>query len=398
MLKIILNKKIPSFEQTGQSPHPWIFRNSIKSVAGNPDEGDIVSVVDATADFIGYGHYSEIDGIAIRLISLKKEEYPDPAFITARINQAISFREKLSARISSDCVRLVFAESDGLPGLIADKYGDLVAMQILTSGMEKIKSEIASCFIQAGFKGVLEMQNRDSRQGETEDKGPLFSVGETGPENMIIEENGHKFNVNFSSGQKTGFFMDQRDNRQIVSRYVQPEMKILDCFSYTGAFSVYALKQAQASALLLDSSEEALAMAEKNLLLNGIDDSSFEIRKGDAFSLLREFRDRNLKFDLIILDPPKFAPYKSMAKKALRGYKDINVLAIKMLAEDGILATFSCSSGVSSTDFRQMLERSARDAGRNFKILEQFHQPPDHPIALNCPESEYLKGFMIQVC
>jgi 23S rRNA (cytosine1962-C5)-methyltransferase len=397
--KIILNKRIPSFDESGIYPHPWIFANSIASIDGIPNNGDTVAVFDKSRSFIGYGHYDELTGIKVRLLSFEKGKYPDVDFIIEKLKLSLSFRKKNAARFNSNAVRLVFSESDGLPGLIADKYGDIVVMQISTPAMEKFKTTLASFFLEAGFKTVFAADGDcEIRKDQSGKNGLVFLAGEPRTEDIFIEENGKKFIFSVDSVQKTGFYMDQRENRKILAKYASDGMKILDCFSFTGAFSVYMLGTAggESSSVLIDSSEEVLALAEKNLLLNGADAARFELKCGDAFRILRDIRDRAGKFDMIILDPPKFAPYKSLLEKALRGYKDINILAMKMLKPGGLLATFSCSSALKREDFISMLNRASGDSKAKFRILEQFHQPADHPIALNFPESEYLKGFLLE--
>ena len=248
------------------------------------------------------------------------------------------------------------------------------------------------------FKGVIERNDCEIRNLEMLKPRKSILCGENPPEEIIITENGLHFSVNLLEGQKTGFYLDQRDNRAELAKFAKPDMEMLDTFCFSGAFSVYALNTVGKLNLnLLDESQNALNLAEKNLKHNKISPNSAKFYRADAFSMLRKFRDRGKKFDLIVLDPPKFAPTRKNADKASRGYKDINLLAIKLLQEVGILATFSCSSGISPEKFRQIVGSAAQDSGKELKILRTLGQGADHPVPLNFPEAQYLKGLICTI-
>ncbi len=292
---------------------------------------------------------------------------------------------------------MIFSEADYIPGLIVDKYGDYLVMQVLTAGIERVKNIIVSALLKLiGPSGVFERSDSATRELEGLEKRTKTLYGDSIPDSIIMNENDFKFLVNFKEGQKTGFYLDQRLNREAVSNFSKGR-RVLDCFSYSGAFSVYSLAHGAESSTLIDSSKQALGLAQKNLGLNNLSDSKFKLVNEDVFKTLRKFRDCSDDFDLIILDPPKFAPTRAQRNKALRAYKDINLLGMKLLTRNGILATFSCSGGISQQDFRQIIFNAARDANREVQILTQLSQGSDHPIRLSCPETEYLKGFICRV-
>jgi len=292
---------------------------------------------------------------------------------------------------------MVHAESDGLPGLIADRYHDTLVLQILSAGMERWRDEIIA--ILSKMEGVACIYERSDvavreLEGLPQRTGVLF--GDAGKRTRVIKENGLRFIVDIQNGQKTGFYLDQRENRTFVRQIAQGK-SVLNCFCYTGGFSVYALSGGADSVLSIDSSEEAIQLAQENTLLNlgTLDHSEWLV--GDVFQELRTLRDRGRQFDRVILDPPKFAPTASQAQKAARGYKDINLLGLKLLKPGGLLVTFSCSGGIDAPFFQKIVADAALDAGVEAKIICRLEQAPDHPTLLAFPEGTYLKGLVCQV-
>jgi len=381
--------------------HPWIFQSSIKSIDGTPGPGEVVSVLDSAGTFVGYAHFSPSSSIRARIISFDKDQYPDEKLLKSRLLQSFQMRTSLpTGTLNSDSARMVFGESDGLPGLVIDKYGKFLVAQFLTAGMDRMKELIANFALEiSGAEALIERSDCEIRKLEGIGDSKPLSVGKTEgiPEPLVITENGYKFNVSLAGGQKTGFYLDQRVNRKLASSFISPGMRVLDCFSYTGAFSVYAVGAGASDITLVDESKSALDIAETNFKTNGMDNVKKEYIADSAFKALREFRDRNRSFDFIILDPPKFAPTKASVDRAARAYKDVNLLAMKLVSANGFIATFSCSSGVEREKFREIMCWSAEDSGRDFHIVQSFSQPVDHPISLSFPESEYLKGFLLKV-
>ncbi|MEM4248286.1 MAG: class I SAM-dependent rRNA methyltransferase [Candidatus Nanoarchaeia archaeon] len=377
--------------------HPWIFSGAIAKFPENVVPGTIVRVLDSNEKFVGYGHFNPVSKIAIRLLSTHEDLFPNESYFASKITAAVNLRKSLP--INSNARRLVYSESDCLPGLIVDQYADMLVIQTLTAGMDSIKNFIANTLVNI-LSPLAIIERNDCEIRKLEGLKPTKSIL-YGDKNALSEieifENGLKFVANPFYGQKTGFYMDQRDNRLRVKSFVRPNMEILDCFCCSGAFSVYCASAEKVSLTLLDESEEALNIAKKNLEINGIDTSKVIFTKGDAFKILRQFRDSRRSFDLIILDPPKFAPTASDADKACRGYKDINLLAMKLLRNGGILASFSCSSGVNRERFMSTIISAARDSGRKVQLLAELGQPPDHPIILSFPESAYLKGCICRI-
>jgi 23S rRNA (cytosine1962-C5)-methyltransferase len=292
---------------------------------------------------------------------------------------------------------LVHGESDGLPGLIVDRYATTLTAQFLSSGAERWKDTLAELLLDlTGAERLYERSDVEVRslEGLAEHSGPLR--GDPPPERLQIHENGLKFWVDVARGHKTGHYLDQRENRlRLMERAGGKEM--LDCFAYTGGFSVHALAGGAPSVLAVDSSAEVLELARDNLILNSLPTERVELQQGDVFQVLRGLRDRGRSFDLIVLDPPKFAPTAAHVERAVRGYKDINLLAFKLLRPGGLLFTFSCSGGIGVELFQKIVAGAALDAGAQAQIVEYLHQAPDHPVALNFPEGTYLKGLVVRV-
>ncbi|MEW6086754.1 MAG: class I SAM-dependent rRNA methyltransferase [bacterium] len=377
--------------------HPWIFSGAVKKIDKNPLPGDIVRVVDSEGSFIAWAYFNPQSQISLRLLEWQEEIEINETWWYNRLFNAIKCRKSLKADGSTSAYRLVHAESDFLPGLIVDLYGDFIVLQALTAGIDKVKPILIKHLKSIlNPKGIYERSDTETRklEGLSPVQGVLY--GET-PVNLIeIRENGFKFKIDIINGQKTGFFLDQRENRKITASYVK-KLKLLDCFSYTGAFSVYALSEGAESVVCIDSSSTALEIARQNFELNGLAFKP-ELVLGNTFQILRDYRNAGIQFDMIILDPPKLSPTKALREKASQAYKDINLIAMKLLKEDGILATFSCSSGIDAEFFKEILSWASIDAHREIQILKEMHQAEDHPVRLSFPESGYLKGFILRVC
>jgi 23S rRNA (cytosine1962-C5)-methyltransferase len=387
----------PGREKSLQRRHPWIFAGAVDVVQGEPEDGETVEVLDAHGQFLGWGAISPASQIRVRIWSWDHTETIGADFFNKRLRNAIAVRQSLHLESQTNAYRLVHAESDGLPGLVADRYGDYISVQILSSGAERWRDTLVDQLADlTGVTNVYERSDVDVRKLENlpERVGPLRGDAPTGP--IVIHENGLKFWVNIAQGHKTGYYLDQRDNR-LWARRLAPGRSVLDCFSYSGGFLVNAAAGGASTISAVDSSGEALQLARQNLEMNGMSSAPVEWIEGDVFHILRGFRDRARKFDLIILDPPKFAPTSAHAEQAARGYKDINLLAFKLLKPAGFLLTFSCSGGIDADLFQKIIAGAALDAGVHARVLERLFQGPDHPVALNFPEGAYLKGLVVTV-
>ena len=391
METLILN---PGREKSLLRRHPWIFSGAIKSVTGQPEPGETVKVVTSNGDYIGQCCFNPESSISGRMWTFDNEVI-NREFFLSKMRIAIILRNNLSLlnSLNTSC-RLIHAESDGLPGLIVDQYGKYLVAQFLTAGIEKWKTDIISGLIELiGKENIYERSDVDVRklEGLSERKGLLN--GEEPSEKIEILEGGNRFLVDIKNGQKTGFYLDQRENRIKLAEFAK-DKSVLNCFCYTGGFTVYALRGGAKSVLSIDSSDEAIEIAKENIRINNLDSTRAEWITGDVFKELRLLRDRGVKFDVIVLDPPKFASTSAQVNSAARGYKDINLLAFKLLNPGGTLFTFSCSGGVSRELFQKIVADAALDAGINASIIGYLSQGPDHPIALNFPEGEYLKGLI----
>ena len=376
--------------------HPWVLSGAVKGVRGQPRRGDLVRVVDHKGNTQGWGFYNPISPIPVRLVSWGNAPVL-PDFWKEALEKAIFSRELLEKDPSTNAYRLVYSESDGLPGLIVDRFNDFLVLQTLNPGMDRLKIQIAEYLMERlPIKGILEKNDSDVRQREGLPIQTAHLTGSPTPDSIEIMENGYLFNVDLAKGQKTGFYLDQRENRAAVARYAEGK-EVLDAFSYTGAFSVYTAGQGAAALIRVDTSQDALDRGRQNLSLNKLSHLPDEPIRGNVFQVLRKFRDTGRYFDMIILDPPKLAATKAQRDKATRGYKDINLLALKLLNPGGILATFSCSGGIDAATFERILSWAAKDARREARILHRLFQGPDHPVLLSFPESAYLKGLLCQV-
>lgn len=387
----------PGRDKSALQRHPWIFSGAIGKATKDIEPGKIVKVLDNKGVFVAYGYYNARSQIRIRLLEWNEQKTIDDNWWQAHIKESIERRAKMASDNRNNAYRLVYGEADLLPGLIVDKYADFVVIQVLTAGIEKIKDIIITILNDTlSPRGIYERSDVETRsiEGLPETAGLLS--GQPPPDLLEISENGLKYRVDIKSGQKTGFYLDQRDNRQAAAAFASG-CEVLDCFSYTGGFAVNALAAGAKSVTMVDSSAQSLKLAEDNIQLNGFDLSNVELIGGDVFRVLRDFRTNGRKFDMVILDPPKFAPTKSDLKRALSGYKDINMLAMNLLRPNGILATFSCSGAVDPHTLQTVLFWAAGDASRPVQILKSLSQGLDHPRLVSFPESEYLKGFICRV-
>ena len=381
--------------------HPWIFRGSLDYLPAELADGDIVDVRATDGAWLGRGYLNRASQITVRLLTWQRDEAIDERFWRQRLAQAIALRRRLFASAETTTYRLVNAESDFLPGLTVDRYGDHLVMQVGTLGIELRKELLARLLLElTGAAGVVERSAMSVRHHEGLAEAIGLLAGSPPPALVTVRENGLTFQVDLAHGQKTGFFTDQRENRRRVGAYCQGQ-EVLNAFSYTGAFAVYALAGGAVTVTNIDSSRSALELAEVNLRLNGFDpDTQTENLLGDVFTILRDWRsagsDRR-HFDVLILDPPKFAQNKGQVAQALRGYKEINLSALQLVRPGGILASFSCSGLVSASEFQQAIFAAAADAGRTLQVLEWLHQGNDHPVAATFPEGEYLKGLVCRV-
>jgi len=377
--------------------HPWVFSGAVARIAGAPANGATVRVAGAGGDFLAWAAYSQHSQISARVWSWDERQAVGEAFLRAQLSAALEARRRLALHAHSDSMRLVHGESDGLPGLVVDRYGACLVLQALSSGAEYWKARLADLLLElTGADSVYERSDADVRrlEGLPEQTGLLRGLPP--PDRVQISENGLRLWVDIQKGHKTGFYLDQRDNRAIVRRLAEGR-ETLDCFCYSGGFSLSTLAGGAASVLAVDSSAEALQLAQANLALNDLAGQRYTQIQGDVFQVLRSLRDQRRSFDLLVLDPPKFAPTAAQAEQAARGYKDINLLAFKLLRPGGLLATFSCSGGIDAALFQKIVAGAALDAGVQASIVQQLHQSPDHPIALNFPEGAYLKGLVCQV-
>lgn len=383
-------------EKSLQRRHPWVFSGAIERVDGAPRSGDTLPVVDAEGNFLAWAAYNPDSHISARVWSWQEAETIDADFFRDRIVNALAMRRELKLTERSNGMRLIHAESDYLPGLIVDQYGDVLVMQIGSAGPERWRDTITD-ILQDLCKPICiyERSDSDSRglEGLQERNGVLRG---TLPDIVEVTENGLRFRVDVAAGQKTGFYLDQRDNRALTETLAQ-DRDVLNCFCYTGGFSLYALRGGARSVLSIDASGDALRLAGQNLAGNGLDAARAEWQEADVFQALRKLRDQGRSFDFIILDPPKFAPTAAFAEKAARGYKDINLLGFKLLRPGGLLATYSCSGGISEDLFQKIIAGAALDAGVDAQIVQHLHASADHPVLLSFPEGAYLKGLLLRV-
>jgi 23S rRNA (cytosine1962-C5)-methyltransferase len=381
--------------------HPWVFSGAIARLPGDGVDGEVVDVYSPNSRWLARGYLNRASQIQVRLLTWDVDQPIDAAFWRGRLSQAIQRRQQLGIAATTSAYRVVNGENDYLPGLIVDRYGDYLVLQAGTLGIDRRKQELAQWLLElTGCRGVIERSDTAARRLEGLGEAHGLLAGDAPPAQVEIEEAGLQFVVDLAGGQKTGFYMDQRANRRRVAAYCAGA-RVLNGFSYTGAFAVHALAAGAAHVTNIDSSADVLELAETNLRRNGFDpDQQTENIAGDIFHILRDWRDdpaASYRFDVVILDPPKFAQNKQAVERALRGYKDINLLALALLKPGGILATFSCSGLVSADLFQKVVFGAAEDARRDVQVLEWLRQDRDHPVALTFPEGEYLKGLICRV-
>ena len=374
--------------------HPWIFSGAIARVEGEPAAGEIVDVRANDGRWLARAEFNPRSQIRARAFCWDETTAIDETFWRDRLAAAIARRETLMPGAAAR--RLVFAESDGLPGLIVDQYDAHLVVQFLTAGAEARKTMTVAHLVDLLSPASITERDDPMRRKEGLPRAGGVLHGQPPDDPLIITENGHRFLVDLRSGQKTGFYLDQAANRAALAPHCAGK-EVLNAFSYTGAFAVYALATGATSVVNLDASGDALALADANLRLNGFDPDRWQNIEADVFKQLRRWRDEGRQFDLIILDPPKFATSRGNLQRATRGYKDINWLAMRLLRPGGLLATFSCSGLVSDDLFQKILFGAALDAGRDVRIIGHFHQSPDHPVLLTFPEAAYLKGLLLHV-
>lgn len=378
--------------------HPWLFAGSVGRLEGRARPGDTVEVLADNLRPLGRAAYSPQSQIRARFWTFDPDESIDDAFFKRRIAQAVARRQALPELKGQQGLRLIHAESDGLPGIVADQYGDTVVVQLTSAGADKWRKAIVNGLVLAtGCARIYERSDSEVRALEGLEPTVGWLHGEPSDEGLAIDENGVKLAVDVVGGHKTGFYLDQRDNRAWL-RSVAADKDILNCFCYTGGFSLQALAGGARSVLSIDSSGPALVQARANLVLNPqLPAERAEWLEADVFAALREFRRDGRTFDLIVLDPPKFAPSAAHADRAARAYKDINILGFKLLRPGGLLMTYSCSGGIGLELFQKIVAGAAHDAGREARIVRRLSGTADHPVALNFPEGEYLKGLLVQV-
>jgi len=386
----------PGKERSLLRRHPWVFEGSVGS--GKADSGETVRVEGSDGRFLAWAAYSPLSSIRARAWSFDESERIDAAFFARRIAAAVAMRERLAP--ASDGVRLVHGEADGLPGLVVDRYGDTLCAQFLSAGSERWKAVIADALIEVtGASRLYERSDTSARQREglPATLGWLRPASATAATALTIREHDWRFALDVATGHKTGFYLDQRDNRKLFAETVRHFgfARVLNCYCYSGGFSVAALAGGAAEVTAIDSSAPALALAEGNVALNGFDAARHGTIDGDVNQTLRAYLDARRSFDAIVLDPPKLAPTVAHAERAARAYKDINRLALSLLAQGGALFTFSCSGGIDADLFHKIVAGAGLDAGVDAFIHARLGAAPDHPMTVNFPEGGYLKGLVL---
>ncbi len=386
----------PRREAPLERHHPWILSGAVERVDGAPEAGETVEVRAADMTWLARAAWSPDSQIRARVWTFDPNERVEPDFFARRIAAARAYRDRLGLA-RHEAFRLVHGEADGLPALVVDKYGPYLCCQFLGCGPEAWKPVIVEALRRQipGLRGILERSDVDARRREGLSPAEGVLWGEPPPEDFCVTENGIRFRLDLPGGHKTGFYLDQRDNRLAVDA-LSADADVLDCCCYSGAFGLRAAKAGAKSVLFLDGAESALDLARANAALNGLEgDGRLEFLRADMFTQLRKFRDERRSFDLIVLDPPKFAATRGQLLKAANGYKDINLLAAKLLRPNGSLLTFSCSAAMTPEFFRTIVAEALTDARRTARVVRSFTQAPDHPTSLSFPEGHYLTGLQI---
>ena len=377
--------------------HPWVFSGAVARIDGKASAGDTAQVVANDGSFLALAAVNPDANISARVWDWHEATQIDTAFFHRRLEAAIGMRRALFARKADEAERMVHGESDGLPGLIVDRYADVVVFQISSAGCQRWRDAIVGSLQRiTAARAVYERSDADVLELEGLEPRTGLAAGKLDTPVVEVGESGIRLRIDVAKGHKTGYYLDQRDNRLQVGRLASGR-DVLNCFSYTGGFTLQALAHGAAHVTSVDSSADALHRAREHVDMNGLAQDRCEWVDADVFQYLRKLHDQNRHFDLIVLDPPKFAPTAATAARAARGYKDINLLAFKLLRPGGLLATFSCSGGVSADLFRKIVAGAALDAGSDAQVIDQFHSTPDHPVSLAFPEGEYLKGLLCRV-
>lgn len=385
----------PGRDKNVRARHPWVFSGAVAKIKGKPASGETVQVLAANGDLLGIGAWSPASQIQVRLWDFSDIPIV-PAFFHLRIQQALNYRQQLGIPQRNSAYRLINAESDGLPGIIVDVYGEWLVMQALTAGADYWKHTLAAALLEIlSCQGVYERSDADVRHKEGLEMTAGILKGKEPPAWIDTVEEGRHYRVDVVNGHKTGFYLDQRDNRTALQHHAAGKT-VLNCFSYTGGFAVAALHGGATHVTNLDASQPALAIARQSAALNGFTPDRMENVGGDAFKILRDYRNSGQTFDIVVLDPPKFAESRRQLEKAARGYKDINLLGFKLLRPGGLLFTFSCSGLLDSGLFQKIVADAAVDAGCDARILRKLDQATDHPTRLAFPEGYYLKGLVCQ--
>ncbi len=384
-------------EKSLRRRHPWVFSRGIQRIEGKPSLGETVDIFDHKGEWLARGAYSPQSQIRVRVWTFNKKEAVDVDFFVNRLKTAQGLRDILAERDGLTGYRLIAAESDGLPGITIDRYQNFLVCQLLSAGAEAQKDALVealkTCYPECSIYERSDVSVR-KKEGLKQRTGVLH--GEEPPKFVTIEENGVNINVDIVGGHKTGFYLDQRDSRQGSVKYVNGK-RVLNCFCYTGGFGLYALKGGASEVVNVDVSQPALDTARMNAEMNGLPVENAQFLNADVFKLLRDYRERGEKFDVVIMDPPKFAESKSQLVGACRGYKDINMLAMQILNPGGTLLTYSCSGLMDNNLFQKIIADAALDAHREVQFIERFSQAADHPLDSAYPEGFYLKGFACYV-
>lgn len=386
----------PKREKSLFRRHPWLFSNAIARVDGDPKRGELVSIYSAAGQWLAYAGYSPDSQIRARVWSFDKRVTVNTQFFIEKLQQAQAGRDILAQFSKTNSYRLIAGENDGLPGVTIDRYADVLVIQLLSAGadacremlLEALKANYPQC-------AIYERSDVDVRKKEGLEPVTGLLQGNLPEQPMVIEENGLKLWVNVETGHKTGYYLDQRNNRNLIGQMAK-DRRVLNCFSYTGGFGTYALAGGAQSVVNLDVSQPALDIASANVSLNQLDSSRIEHTKIDVFQALRDYQGEK-SFDLIVLDPPKFVDSKAHLKRASRGYQDINRLAMGLIEPGGLLATFSCSGLMPKELFQKIVADAALDAGRQIQFIKSLEQAEDHPVGGPYPEGFYLKGFLCRV-
>ncbi len=396
----------PGKDKAIQRQHPWIFSGAIARLDGSPADGDLITVRSSSGQFLARGYWNGQSSIRIRLLTWDESEAVDETYWRRRLERAIRARHvenRINQHGTPNAYRLVNAENDGLPGLVVDRYGDWLVIQALTLGIDTRKEMIAGLLADLlNPAGIYERSDVDIRDKEGLPPHTGILKGKEPPELIEIDENGRRFMIDVRRGHKTGFYLDQRENRAAVGEWFRwdedaDQRVVLNTFAYTGGFAVYALASLVKRVINIDTSADALNLARRNMALNGFAVSDEDFVVGDVFQVLRSYRDQGQQFDMIILDPPKFAQSARQVESASRGYKDINWLAFRLIKPGGVLVTFSCSGAIDADLFQKIVFGALVDSGREAQIIHYLAQASDHPVALTFPEGAYLKGLVCRV-